>query len=210
MADLVGRNVGIDAVRRQMRQQAMPPDDLISDLDDAEAAIAERLDSEQYRDDVLRLLFICTPELPTTQQIALALRIVCGLSVGQIARAFLVSESAMEQRITRAKARIGQADIPSASRPARRAGGKAFGGRGDDLLTFNEGYSATGEAAHAAATALPTRRSSQPGCSAVPSRARGHGACRSHAAVRGLGRGLPRMARSVLLEDQDRRLWIAP
>ena len=72
-----------------------------------ETPLAERLDGSHYRDDVLRLLFICChPELPATQQIALALRIVSGLTVAQIARAFLVSEAAMEQRITRAKARI--------------------------------------------------------------------------------------------------------
>ncbi|HRD46224.1 MAG TPA: sigma factor-like helix-turn-helix DNA-binding protein, partial [Caulobacter sp.] len=53
----------------------------------------------------------CHPELPQTQQIALALRIVSGLSVRQIARAFLVGESAMEQRITRAKAKIAGAGV---------------------------------------------------------------------------------------------------
>ena len=85
----------------------------ISDLDDAEADIAERLDNSHYRDDVLRLLFVCChPDLPAVQQIALALRIVSGLSVKEIARAFLVSESAMEQRITRAKSRVADADVP--------------------------------------------------------------------------------------------------
>ena len=75
--------------------------------------LAERLDGEQYRDDVLRLLFICChPGLPAAQQIAVALRIVSGLTVQQIARAFLVGDGAMEQRITRAKARIAQADVP--------------------------------------------------------------------------------------------------
>ena len=78
-------------MRRQSKQEPLPPDELISDLDDAEAALAERLDGAHYRDDVLRLLFICChPDLPATQQIALALRIVSGLSVKQIARAFLV------------------------------------------------------------------------------------------------------------------------
>ena len=102
---LVGRNTAIDEARRRSRQEPLPPDDLISDTDDAEEAIAERLDGAHYRDDILRLLFICChPDLPATQQIALALRIVSGLPVKQIARAFLVSESAMEQRITRAKA----------------------------------------------------------------------------------------------------------
>ncbi len=79
----------------------------------SETPLAERLDGSQYRDDVLRLLFICChPDLPATQQIALALRIVSGLTVAQIARAFLVSEAAMEQRITRAKQRVAKADVP--------------------------------------------------------------------------------------------------
>ena len=91
--------------RRRQKQQPLPAEEVLSDLDDAEAALAERLDGAHYRDDILRLLFICChPDLPATQQIALALRIVSGLSVPQIARAFLVGESAMEQRITRAKA----------------------------------------------------------------------------------------------------------
>src|SRR5213079_2653089 len=95
------------------RQEPLPPDDMISDLEDAETALAERLDGEHYRDDVLRLLFICChPDLPPTQQIALALRIVSGLSVRQIARAFLVGDSALEQRITRAKARVSDARVP--------------------------------------------------------------------------------------------------
>ncbi|HKY95786.1 MAG TPA: sigma-70 family RNA polymerase sigma factor, partial [Kiloniellales bacterium] len=97
----VGRNVAIDRVRRENREVPLPPDELLSDLDDAEARAADRIDEADYRDDVLRLLFVCChPELPATQQIALALRIVCGLSVKQIARAFLVGEAAMEQRIT--------------------------------------------------------------------------------------------------------------
>jgi len=108
-----GRNTAIDAKRREKRQEALPEEDQISDLDDVETPLAERLDGEHYRDDILRLLFICChPELPATQQIALALRIVCGLTVRQIARAFLVGESAMEQRITRAKSRIAAADVP--------------------------------------------------------------------------------------------------
>ena len=74
---LVGRNVALDHVRRRSKQEALPAEDLISDLDDAEAELAERLDDAHYRDDILRLLFICChPDLPATQQIALALRIV--------------------------------------------------------------------------------------------------------------------------------------
>ena len=110
---MVGRNVAIDDIRRSKKQQPLPEEDAISDLDDAEEQLAERLDGSHYRDDILRLLFICChPDLPATQQIALALRIVSGLTVKQIARAFLVSEAAMEQRITRAKARVADADVP--------------------------------------------------------------------------------------------------
>jgi RNA polymerase sigma-70 factor (ECF subfamily) len=134
---LVGRNAAIDGVRRRSRQEALPPEELISDVEDVEAPLAERLDGAHYRDDVLRLLFICChPELPATQQIALALRIVSGLSVRQIARAFLVGESAMEQRITRAKARIARADT------AFEAPGPAVAAM--VYLVFNEGYSAGG------------------------------------------------------------------
>ena len=110
---LVGRNFALDEARRRSKQQALPDEEVLSDTSDAETAMADRLDSEDYRDDVLRLLFVCChPDLPATQQIALALRIVSGLSVQEIARAFLVGEAAMEQRITRAKRRISQADVP--------------------------------------------------------------------------------------------------
>src|ERR1700710_2959497 len=89
---MVGRNVAIDDLRRARKQAPLPEDDqAISDLDDAEEELAERLDGSHYRDDILRLLFICChPHLPPTPQIALALRIVSGLTVKQIARAVLV------------------------------------------------------------------------------------------------------------------------
>ena len=79
------------------------------------------------------LLFICChPDLPATQQVAVALRIVSGLSVAQIARAFLVSESAMEQRITRAKRSIAEAGVRS-STGCGRAGRPGRGGGRHDL-----------------------------------------------------------------------------
>jgi RNA polymerase sigma-70 factor (ECF subfamily) len=76
------------------------------------------------------------------QQVAPALRIVSGLSVRQIAKAFLVSEAAMEQRITRAKARIADADVPfEAPGPAERAE-RVAAVAGMVYLVFNEGYTA--------------------------------------------------------------------
>ncbi|KKZ86420.1 hypothetical protein B5K05_18330 [Rhizobium phaseoli] len=138
----VGRNSGIDAVRKRSKLQALPDEDVISDTEDAESDIAERLDDSNYRDDILRLLFICChPDLPATQQIALALRIVSGLSVQQIARAFLVSESAMEQRITRAKARVAKAGVPFETPSPDERGQRLSIVSTMIYLIFNEGYS---------------------------------------------------------------------
>lgn len=138
---MVGRNAAIDATRRQRRLTALPDEDAISDLSDNEADTVERLDAADYRDDILRLLFVCChPELPATQQIALALRIVSGLSVPQIARAFLVTEAAMEQRITRAKRRIGGANVPFEAPGAVERSERIAAVAGVLYLLFNEGY----------------------------------------------------------------------
>jgi RNA polymerase sigma-70 factor, ECF subfamily len=146
---MVGRNVAIDEVRRNRKQQPLPEDDqAISDLGDAEEALAERLDGSHYRDDILRLLFICChPNLPPTQQIALALRIVSGLTVKQIARAFLVGEAAMEQRITRAKARIADADVAFETPGAVERSERLAAVAAMIYLIFNEGYSVSGDTA---------------------------------------------------------------
>jgi RNA polymerase sigma-70 factor, ECF subfamily len=146
---MVGRNYALDDVRRGNKSQPLPSDDQISDLEDAEPDLLDRLDNSHYRDDVLRLLFICChPDLPAVQQIALALRVVSGLTVKEIAGAFLVSESAMEQRITRAKSRVAKADVPfetpGAVERAERLGAVAA----MLYLLFNEGYSASGGTVH--------------------------------------------------------------
>ena len=109
----VGRNA---RARRGARaagaSRPLPADEIISDLDDAEAALAERLDDAHYRDDILRLLFICChPDLPATQQIALALRIV-SRPVGRADRARLPG---------RARARWSSAS-PAPSAASRRRG----------------------------------------------------------------------------------------
>ena len=143
---LVGRNAALDGVRKQSKSAPLPAEELISDLEDAEASLVDRLDGEHYRDDVLRLLFICChPDLPATQQVAVALRIVSGLSVKQIARAFLVGESAMEQRITRAKARIGAGDVPFGAPDIEERARRLTTVAAMVYLVFNEGYSAGGQ-----------------------------------------------------------------
>ena len=211
---LVGRNAAMDQVRRQARHTELPDEVTLSDLEDAETSLADRLDGEHYKDDILRLLFICChPELPATQQIALALRIVCGLSVKQIAQAFLVSEAAMEQRITRAKARIGNAgtafETPGAPERAERLAAVAA----MIYLLFNEGYSASssreaearkplGEEAIWLGRLLLRLFPAEPeimGLTALMLLQRARAKAR-----------FDREGNVVLLEDQDRNLWSRP
>lgn len=142
---LVGRNFGIDQRRRHRRLSEMPPEAQISDLGDAEAEAVETLATGEYRDDVLRLLFVCChPELPSAHQIALALRIVAGLSVAEIGRAFLVSPRAMEQRITRAKRRVAERRVPFSPPSASERAARLEAVSTMIYLVFNEGYSASG------------------------------------------------------------------
>jgi RNA polymerase sigma-70 factor (ECF subfamily) len=206
----VGRNAAIDAVRRQRREDALPDEAVLSDREDAETKLAERIDGAHYRDDILRLLFVCChPELPATQQIALALRIVCGLTVQQIARAFVVSEAAMEQRITRAKNRVAAADVPFEAPAAAERVERLSIVAAVLYLMFNEGYSATGSAAYTRAPlseeAIRLTRLLLQSFEGDPE-------------IMGLlalmliqhSRALARIDTSgsvVLLEDQDRRLW---
>jgi RNA polymerase sigma-70 factor, ECF subfamily len=147
----VGRNFALDEVRRRNKQTELPPDDDMAtdEPEDTQTELAERLDASHYRDDILRLLFVCChPDLPATQQVALALRIVSGLTVKEIARAFLVGESAMEQRITRAKARITAADVAFDTPGAPERAARLSAVSTMIYLLFNEGYSASGGNAH--------------------------------------------------------------
>ncbi len=145
---MVGRNAALDARRRTRCTEPLPDADALTDARDE--LTAERLDESHYGDDILRLLFVCGhPTLPATQQIALALRIVSGLTVEQIAKAFLVSPAAMEQRITRAKRAIADVgvefDTPGAAeRRTRLAAVSTM-----IYLIFNEGYGSTPDSAAA-------------------------------------------------------------
>lgn len=142
----VGRNAALDSQRRRRSAGPLPDDEVLADPRDDLAA--ERLDESRYPDDVLRLLFVCGhPTLPATQQIVLALRVVSGLTVEQIARAFLVSPAAMEQRITRAKRAIAELgiefEVPGADQRRERLDAVSS----MVYLIFNEGYGSTPDTA---------------------------------------------------------------
>lgn len=145
---MVGRNAALDTKRRTRFIGPLPDADALADTRDDLAA--ERLDESHYGDDILRLLFVCGhPSLPATQQIALALRVVSGLTVEQIAKAFLVSAAAMEQRITRAKRAIAQVGVEfEAPGPAERRMRLEVVSTMIYLI-FNEGYGSTPEVAAA-------------------------------------------------------------
>ncbi len=210
----VGRNSGVDQIRKRARNEPLPEEAAFSDLSDAEEDIADRLDNAHYRDDILRLMFICChPDLPNTQQIALALRIVSGLTVQQIARAFLVSESAMEQRITRAKGRVAKAqrgeravafETPDAQERAERL--KTVTAM--IYLVFNEGYSAGATNPETAAFCDEAIRLVRLLLRIFPAEPEIMGLTalmllqHSRAGARFDGEG-----QIVLLEDQDRSLW---
>jgi len=206
---MVGRNAAIDVTRRRAKQTELPDEDQISDLSDVEADVVQRLDEADYRDDVLRLLFICChPDLPATQQVALALRIVSGLTVPQIARAFLVGDSAMEQRITRAKAKVTGAGVPFEAPNAVERAERLASVAAMVYLVFNEGYSAADPASDRAslcdeairlARLLLRMYSSEPeiiGLLALMLLQHSRIAARFDAAGNG-----------ILLEDQDRTKW---
>jgi RNA polymerase sigma-70 factor (ECF subfamily) len=96
-------------------------------------------------DERLRLIFTCChPALAMQTRVALTLRLVGGLTVSEIARAFLVQESAMGQRITRAKAKIKAAHIPYRVPSAEDLPARVSGVLAVLYLVFNEGYLATG------------------------------------------------------------------
>ena len=151
-----GRNAGIDQHRRNRTGLQVSWDEVDPSGDMRAAGQAspedrylEEMAKSGLRDDVLSLLFLCCDEgLAVQDQLALALKIVVGLPVPQIARAFVVRPKTMEQRITRAKKKAFQLGVrlkpPTPTERAQRLDAVTM----MVYLMFNEGYTATGGEVH--------------------------------------------------------------
>jgi RNA polymerase sigma-70 factor (ECF subfamily) len=134
----------IDLIRRENNRDRKHKEAMMI-IDDEPAPPVGVID-----DDRLRLIFTCChPAIAMESRVALTLRMVAGLTVDEIARAFLVQESAMARRITRAKTKIKQARIPFRVPSADDLQERLYGVLAVLFLVFNEGYLATGRDAAA-------------------------------------------------------------
>ncbi len=129
----------IDRIRRESKRDDKQKQALMLHDDDPPGSLGA------IEDDRLRLIFTCChPALALETRVALTLRMVGGLTVPEIARAFLVQATTMERRITRAKAKIKEARIPYRVPSAEDLPGRVSGVLAVLFLVFNEGYLATG------------------------------------------------------------------
>jgi RNA polymerase sigma factor (sigma-70 family) len=201
--DIIRRRSMLDRKHEQLgheleaRQEAAVPD-LDTALDD------------HVGDDLLRLMFVaCHPVLPMEARVALTLRLLGGLTTGEIARAFLVPEATVAQRIVRAKRTLADAKVPFEVPRGAELDARLGSVLGVIYLIFNEGYSATaGDDWMRPTLCQEAMRLGRVLAGLAPSEPEVHGLVAlmeiqaSRAAARVTSSGEP-----VLLLDQDRGRW---
>jgi RNA polymerase sigma factor (sigma-70 family) len=208
----------IDSLRRG-RMLEIKHGDIARELEFQQQQLGEAMDralDQVIDDDVLRLIFTaCHPVLAVEGRVALTLRVACGLTTAEIARAFLVPEKTLGQRIFRAKKTLSEAHIPFETP------------RGDELrkrvesvlsvvyLIFNEGYTATsGEEWMRAELCDEALRLARMLVQLLPSKSLQSSASEVHALLALMELQASRTAarrgpdgEAVLLSEQDRSLW---
>ena len=157
---------------------------------------------DTFRDERLELVFTCChPALATDAQVALTLRTLGGLTTGEIARAFLVGEPTMAQRLVRAKRKIKAAGIPFRIPPAHLLPDRLTAVLAVVYLIFNEGYDGRGELA---AEAIRLGRAL---AELMPDEPEAHGLLAMMLLHDARREARFRRGELVLLADQDRALW---
>ena len=201
----------IDRLRRGERLERKH-EELARELEAREAAGPEELAAadEDIGDDLLRLVFTaCHPALSTEARVALTLRVLGGLTTGEIARAFLVPEATIAQRIVRAKRTLAEAQVPFEVPRGSELAARLSSVLEVIYLIFNEGYSATaGDDWMRPALCEDALRLGRILAELVPGEPEVHGlvALMEIQASRARARTGP-AGEPVLLLDQNRALW---
>jgi RNA polymerase sigma-70 factor, ECF subfamily len=190
------RNRAIDRIRRDRRLAAM------THLLEVPMAAEETMNATTFPDERLELVFTCChPALATDAQVALTLRTLGGLTTGEIARAFLVPEPTMAQRLVRAKRKINAAGIPFRVPPDHLLPDRLTAVLAVVYLVFNEGYGGRGDLA---AEALRLGRAL---AELMPDEPEVHGLLAMMLLLDARREARFRGDDLVLLADQDRSLW---
>jgi RNA polymerase sigma-70 factor, ECF subfamily len=202
----------IDTLRRG-RMLVEKHEEIARDLEIEQQRLGDALEhslDQVIDDDVLRLIFTaCHPVLAVEGRIALTLRIICGLTTEEIARAFLVPEKTLGQRIFRAKKTLAEAHVPFETPRGDELRGRVESVLSVVYLIFNEGYTATsGDEWMRAALCDDALRLGRMLAQLLPGESEVYGLLAlmelqaSRTAARRGGRG-----EAVLLMNQNRSLW---
>ena len=207
----VARNRGLDQLRRG-RRAGRPHEELAAGEGAAVVPAPEAALDDDVGDDLLRLVLVaCHPVLSTDARVALTLRLVCGLGTDEIARAFLVPEATVAQRIVRAKRTLAEARVPFEVPRGPALTVRLASVLEVVYLVFNEGYAATrGERWMRPELCEDALRLGRVLAALVPDEAEVHGlvALMELHASRARARAGP-AGEPVLLADQDRSRWDA-